>query len=181
LDNSISEARSGFSWEENFSSFCDAPLKGIDLSEFDDKHPARLFDAYWQSLSGGTVPDRSRFSPTDTKYALRWLMLFKKDTTGIGTRFQLSLIGSSAVEMAIHASQGQYLEEFTSNDCYNTRKTLMETVLNEEKPGFARIEVTPHSEFRTTVTAGMFPFKGKSGEQVFVVPAPENKAIRALM
>lgn len=170
-----------FVWKEQLESLCDAPLESVEATELDAGHPARSFLGYWEGLNGGKVPDRSAFDPKSVPSLLKWLMLFRRELQDGEDVYHLFLQGTSAAEMTHGLLQGQYLHEFTSVDCYDTRRGTMRHVLTTLQPAFARISIAARGEYRTNATVGMFPFMDKDEWNVFVVPAPESLEIRALI
>ena len=83
--------------------------------------------------------------------------------------------------MAVHAKKGQFLKEFTKDECYSSRKQVMVNAITSGKPSFARIDLASQGEYKTNVLAGIFPFRDKEGHRVFAIPCPENKKLRGLM
>ncbi|UTW56628.1 hypothetical protein [Kordiimonas sp. SCSIO 12610] len=175
------EEKESFSWGECFESICNSALIPQVIDDFDADHPVHEFQAYWDGLADGDMPDNTQFSPVHVKSCLRWLMIFKETELGEEFDFQLTLLGTSASEMTIHAKQGQFLKEFTENACYQTRKAVMIDAIQAGKPAFARINMASNGEYKTNVMIGMFPFRENGGHKVYVIPCPENKKLRALM
>ncbi len=172
-----------FRWKEHFGSLCNAPLNLMSREELDAEHPAIKFDTYWNQLNDGNLPDKESFSPMHVKQVLKWMMLFERQMEGENDLYHLYLQGTSAAEITNGLLQGQFLSEFTNEECYQSRRDMMRMVLREGKPAFASANITKcneDSEFSTNVTVGMFPFKnGKGNCCVFVIPAPVSKKIRA--
>jgi hypothetical protein len=153
----------------------------MSLDDFDSGHAAHQFNEYWHTLAGGNTPECSQFSPIDVKACLRWIMVSKETHFDNGLDFQLTLIGASASEMAIHAKKGQFLREFTEEDCYETRKAMMVETLRSGQATFAKINMASNGEYKTNVLVGMFPFIDENERRLYAVPCPENKKLRALM
>lgn len=178
--------RTNFSWRKDFESICDAVLEPIEITDLDEKHPAVAFNDYWHGLADGRMPDKSQFSPQHVPSLLKWLMLFRQEIIDGKDVYHLFLQGSSAAEMTDGLLQGQYLHEFTAEECYEVRLKHMREVLASERPAFARIHLVCHDEtcygeFSTDAIVGMFPISEGDGRNIFLLPAPESKEIRSLM
>ncbi|MBL4788703.1 MAG: PAS domain-containing protein [Kordiimonadaceae bacterium] len=170
-----------FKWSEKCDSLCDAPVNPLDASDLDRNHPALVFLKYWEKIGDGGLPDRADFAPMDVPSVLKWFMLFRREMDGDVDNYHLFLQGSSAAEMTHGLLQGQYLHEFTSSYCYETRRDLMRAVLEAEKPLYGRIEISTQGEYEVDVTVGMFPLSEGDQKLVFVVPAPISLELRSLI
>lgn len=169
-----------FDWKDEYHSICNAPVEFIEPSTLDGDHPAVQFNRYWQSLAAGSLPDRSKFKPQDIAGLLRWLMMFRHETHTTDNSFYLYLQGNSAAELTGGMLQGQYLRDFTSDECFASRVQIMEKVLTEGMPGFATISIgAKKSEFIVAISLGAFPFSNASGDpEVVMVPAPNSLELR---
>jgi hypothetical protein len=174
-------SKDNFYWADYFGSICNSALIPKTLADFDSGHAAHQFNEYWNKLADGNMPCHSQFSPAEVKQCLKWLMVFKETPLDNGMDFQLTLIGTSAEEMAVHAKKGQFLKEFTEDECYSSRKQVMVNAISTGRPSFARIDLASKGEYKTNVLTGIFPFKDKEGHKVFSLPCPENKRLRSLM
>jgi len=170
-----------FKWADECDSLCNAPVNPLGASDLDHSHPALVFLKYWEKIGEGGLPDRSDFAPMDVPSVLKWFMLFRCEMVDNVDNYHLFLQGSSAAEMTHGLVQGQYLHEFTSSDCYETRRDSMRAVLKAEKPLYGRIEIDTQGEFEVDVTLGMFPLTDGDQKLVFVVPAPISLALRSLI
>ncbi|PCI63163.1 MAG: hypothetical protein COB37_05495 [Kordiimonadales bacterium] len=170
-----------FVWKEECESLCHAPLELIECTALDKRHPALLFYDYWKKIGAGHMPDRSDFAPMDVPTVLKWFMLFRRETVDDEDKYFLYLQGSSAADLTLGLLQGKYLDEFTNESCYVTRRNLMRQVIEEEQPGFARViigKIKSECEYDVNVTVGMFPLTDGDNHLVFVVPVPESLLIR---
>ncbi|MBL4788702.1 MAG: hypothetical protein JKY60_06520 [Kordiimonadaceae bacterium] len=170
-----------FKWCEELETICDAPLSALTENDLDAQHPAGIFNAYWNKIGGGSVPDKSMFSPKDVPAVLKWFMLFRREIIDGVDRYHLFLQGSSAAEMTGGWKEGKYLHDFTTPDCYVVRRDMMRGVIEAGTPGYARIMPGSHGEYEVDVTTAMFPLTEGEGRLIFAVPAPTSLQIRRLI
>ena len=163
-----------FDWRENYLSICNAPLVTIEHTDLDARHPAVEFRRYWQSLNKGETPNRSSFNPQDIPTLLRWLMMFRREMKDGHDRYFLYIQGNSAAELTDGLLQGQYLDEFTEQECFDTRREVLRGVLQTGQPAYANIEVgVKKADFIANIGVGAFPFYQEDQEpEVVMVPAP---------
>ena len=167
-------------WKEEYHSICNAPVELIEPSSLDGDHPAVQFDTYWQSLAKGSVPDRTEFKPQQVAALLRWVMMFRHESHIGADAYLLYLQGDSASELTGGLLQGQYLRDFTSDECFASRLSIFEKVLSEGMPSFATVSIdAKKSEFIVDISLGAFPFKSKEGRpEVVMVPSPNSLELR---
>lgn len=167
-------------WREEYKSICNAPLVGIKPDELDEDHPAIKFMDYWNALAGGRVPKRQDFRPQEIPSLLRWLMMFRQEKHQGQDRYLLYLQGDSAAELTDGLQQGRYLDEFTEEECFETRREVLRGVLKTGKPDYANIIVgAKKAEFITDINVGAFPFENVGGQpEVVMVPAPASLELR---
>lgn len=167
-------------WREEYKSICNAPLVGIKPDTLDDDHPAIKFAEYWHSLAGSGVPQRQTFRPQEIPSLLRWLMMFRREEHQGQDRYLLYLQGDSAAELTDGLQQGRYLDEFTEEECFDTRREVLRGVLRTGQPDFANIIVgTKKAEFIADINVGAFPFENADGpSEVVMVPAPASLELR---
>ncbi|MBO6503905.1 MAG: PAS domain-containing protein [Kordiimonadaceae bacterium] len=169
-----------FDWKEEYHSICNAPVELIDVSSLDSDHPAIQFNKYWRSLAVSQTPDRKAFKPQDVAALLRWVMMFRQVKETAGKAYFLYLQGDSASELTGGLLQGQFLQDFTSDECFASRFAIFEKVLSEGVPSFATISVgAKKSEFVVDISLGAFPFVCDGGEpEVVMVPSPNSLELR---
>lgn len=169
-----------FDWKEEYHSICNAPVGLIEASTLDGDHPAVQFDKYWRSLANGSVPDRTAFKPQQIATLLRWVMMFRQESDVGADAYLLYLQGDSASELTGGLLQGQYLRDFTSDECFASRLSIFEKVLSEATPSFATVSIgAKKSEFIVDISLGAFPFMSKDGKpEVVMVPSPTSLELR---
>lgn len=167
-------------WKEEYHSICNAPVELIDVSSLDGDHPAVQFNGYWQSLATSEAPDRKSFRPQDVGGLLRWLMMFRHIQDMAPDAYLLYLQGDSASELTGGMLQGQYLRDFTSDECFASRLSIFEKVMAEGVPSFATVKVgAKKSEFIVDISLGAFPFTNDAGApEVVMVPSPNSLELR---
>lgn len=172
-----------FDWRDNYKSICNAPMTRIEHTSLDVRHPAIEFRQYWESLNKGKTPDRGSFNPQDIPGLLRWLMMFRREMREGRDRYLLYLQGNSAAELTDGLLQGQYLEEFTEQECFDTRREVMRSVLQTGQPAYARITVgVKKADFIADISVGAFPFRQKGDEpEIVMVPAPVALELRGYL
>ena len=169
-----------FDWRNTHESICNAPLVGVGESDLDTKHPGLEFLRYWRSLNGGKIPARTSFNPQHIGPLLKWLMMFRREMHDMDDMYFLYLQGNSAAELTDGLQQGTYLQDFTDDACFTTRRQVLRSVLQSGQPAFASIVVGAKKvDFTTNITVGAFPFTGTEGQpEVVMVPAPELPEMR---
>ncbi len=175
-------------WPVGLASLCDAPAVERDLDDFPDGHPTRAFAGYWARLSaaapGDAAPKRSAIDPCDIPGLLKWLMIFDREDILNGTvRYRLRLQGAAAAQLTKGDQTGRYLDQFTPENCYQSRFHILESTVRIKSPHSAEIIVQPEtadSDFAVSINAAFFPFAREDGEagHVIVVAAPHDECMR---
>ncbi len=169
-----------FVWCDTYDSICNTPLVDVLESELDSNHPSVEFLHYWRDLNGGNTPARTSFNPQHIGSLLKWLMMFRREMHGKDDVYFLYLQGNSAAELTDGLQQGNYLQDFTDDACFNIRREALRSVLKNGQPAFASIIVGEKwSDFTTSVSVGIFPFTSPKGQpEVVMVPAPSLPEMR---
>lgn len=114
--------------------------------------------AYWRSLAGGDVPERSLFDPAAIPSLLPYMYMVDIETSPFRVRYRLS--GSEVDRLNGYNLAGRYLDEFTSSGDVNARITsLYRTCCQTGQPGFSSYQWPTASGILSEVRFAIFPLR----------------------
>lgn len=174
-------------WKDNYQSLCNGPVTTQAPCDLDPEHPAVLFSGHYEALkcrNAGALPYRRQLESSALHAYTRWLFLFERESHYEGPRFLVRRTGSAVTEMMHRDYTGRFLDEFTSEDCYESRFYMLDDVCQTQQPGYARIcvDTLQNCEFKQTVLLGAFPFAADPHgdlRYIALLIAPESAALRA--
>jgi len=142
------------------------PYREVSIAEIPDRHPVKVFDAYWRSLpKTGGVPHRTDITPSGiTPAVLRWMMVMEVVEIDGKTEFKYRLMGTGCVELAGMDYTGRILGDRLTPAGTAARKLEFNRVMGTHAPVYTWSELPVPDRTFINVFRGVFPVTASDGK-----------------
>lgn len=175
-------------WRERYATVCQSPLEPVSISAFAGRHPVKEFERLWLPLPRHehALPARRDLSNDVLAGLDRWQLVFTVESVDAQhfAGFQVCEQGAAAVELTHGDLTGRFLDEYASDECLESRLSLMTDALMSRDPRFATLNVEAKVGWATDqqIAVGYFPFAfNRTGYQIVAVITPQDATIRSLL
>lgn len=157
----------------------------IDIESIPERHPVRVFDAYWQrQAAGGKIPRRSQINPAEIAGILPWLLVLEANRFGATVEYRYRLAGTGCTEIFGIDYTGKSLGEHLTPEATEIRRREFEQIFADGRPIVSTTNLPIKGRDFISVHRGVYPVRASAGQsdQIFVVIAPvETECIRRML